>query len=274
MEKLFFLETKPVRYSSAGIKTLAIKMQKGEKCFLPHWHDRMELIRINHGRMYVECENERFELSENEIIVIPPKKMHKGFTLDEAVEYSVAMFDVTSFYNGTELCKNMLSSIFDGDARFNAVTKDEDIIDCFDKIFESNRDASLHTVAMVYRLVSLLYERELIEIREKPDSCFVKEVIEYLDENLSKKITVGTLSEKFGYSEAHFCRKFKEATGTSPMSYLKIHRLDMACRDIKGSDMSICDISQKFGFPDPNYFTRCFKERYELSPLRYRKLYH
>jgi transcriptional regulator GlxA family with amidase domain len=111
----------------------------------------------------------------------------------------------------------------------------------------------------------------LRELRERPTDLFAKRVTEYVAENISKEISVSSLAELFGYTEAHFCRKFKAAMGISPMIYLKIHRLDTACKYIRSSDASISDIALICGFTDANYFSRCFKERYELSPMKYRK---
>ena len=272
MKKELFLETKPVRYSEAGIKTLSFEMGGGDKCFIPHWHDRIELIRVKSGRMSVELGSEGYELCQDMLMIVPPKKMHKGYALTEGVKYDIAMFDLRSFYNEAELCKNMLSAIFDGVAIFNAVTADKDILVCFDRIFESNKHASLCTVASVYELISLLYERELVLLKERTEKAFVQRVIEYFDEKAGEEISVFSLAEKFGYTAAHFCRKFKEATGLSPMSYLKIYRLDMASRDIKQTDLPICEIAQRYGFDDANYFTRCFRARYELSPTKYRRI--
>lgn len=272
MKKELFLETKPVRYSEAGIKTISFEMNSGVKCFIPHWHDRIELIRVKDGCMTVELGNECFELSKDTLMFIPPKKLHKGYTVDSGVKYDIAMFDIRAFYNEVELCKTMLSAIFDGIAIFNSVTSDKDVVACFDKIFESNSRASLCTVASVYELISLLYERELLKLKERSEKAFVQRVIEYFEEKASEEISVFSLSENFGYTPAHFCRKFKEATGLSPMSYLKIYRLDMASRDIKQTDLPVCEIAQRYGFDDANYFTRCFKARYELSPTRYRRI--
>lgn len=37
------------------------------------------------------------------------------------------------------------------------------------------------------------------------------------------------------------------------------------------SDMQIADISDRLGFGSPRYFSRCFKNQFNMSPLEYRK---
>ncbi len=87
---------------------------------------------------------------------------------------------------------------------------------------------------------------------------------------LDSELTISAMSDKFGYSSEHFCRKFKEATGITPMTYLKIYRLEQALKKIKHSECSIGEIAAQCGFNDANYFTRCFKAHYGAPPRLYR----
>ena len=273
MKNTHFLEKKPVSYSAAGIKSISFSLPENGKCFIPHWHDRLEIIRVRSGRLYVECAGDEFCLGEDTLTVISPQKMHSGYTLDIGVTYDVIMLDVRSFYNDVGISRAELSGIFDGLAVFKSIITDSEIIECFDEVFESNKSASIYTVSSVYRLVGLLYERALLKMKEKSESIFIQRVSSYFYEHIAEEIDMDRLSALFGYTKSHFCRKFKAATGVSTMEYLGAYRLDIAAKLLKGSDMQISEIAEKCGFSDSNYFSRSFRARYDLSPREYRKIH-
>ncbi|MBQ3574002.1 MAG: helix-turn-helix transcriptional regulator [Clostridia bacterium] len=199
----------------------------------------MELLLIKSGKIYVEHGNDLTIVSSGELMIIPPKALHAAYTLDEGVEYTVLMFDLRSFYNETEICKNLLPAIFDGKAVFNAVTAHPEIIRCTDLICSDEGRGTLGTISKIYQLLDLIYQNELLELRLQPKNVIVKEIMDYLEENAAQEINIATLCERFGYTSAHLCRKFKNATGLSPMGYLKIYRLEMAHKKLKNRNASI-----------------------------------
>ena len=234
-----FLELAPVQYGPSATKILHFDFQPHCKCFRLHWHDRMELLLIKSGKIYVEHGNDLTIVSSGELMIIPPKALHAAYTLDEGVEYTVLMFDLRSFYNETEICKNLLPAIFDGKAVFNAVTAHPEIIRCTDLICSDEGRGTLGTISKIYQLLDLIYQNELLELRLQPKNVIVKEIMDYLEENAAQEINIATLCERFGYTSAHLCRKFKNATGLSPMGYLKIYRLEMAHKKLKNRNASI-----------------------------------
>lgn len=263
-------ELSPVHYNAAAVKSLFFRIAPHSRCFRLHWHDRVELLRVKTGRLLVECNNSTALLSAGKLMLIPPKALHKGYTTDSAVEYDVLMFDVRSFYNETELCRSLLPALFDGRAIFRQVTKNADIIACFDLIHSSN-ETSLATIANTYHLLNLFYRNELINLQNEPKNLFAQEMIAFFENHAAEDISISSLCETFGYTPAHLCRKFKQATGLPPMTYLKIYRLELAYKKIKNREGSISTIAANCGFSDANYFTRCFKAHFGASPLKYCK---
>lgn len=262
-------EITPVEYSTAAVKILHFKIKPHTTCFQLHWHDRVEIIRVKKGQMVLQCYNNTVKLKEGEMILFTPKIAHGGYTDDEEVEYDVLMFDLKMFYNQTDVCNHFFSAFFDGDAKFETVICNSETISCIDKICNSTDHGSLEIIALVYKLISLLFKKHLYKL--SPDSnTKIKLIIDYIEENYKLDIGTKTLSKKFGYSSEHFCRKFKESTGITPMTYLKIYRLEQSLKMIKSNEYSISEIALECGFLDANYFTRCFKAYYGVPPKHYK----
>lgn len=265
-----FLELTPVQYSPSATKILRLKFPAGKSCFRLHWHDRMELLHIRSGKLRIEIGGETETATKGGLIIIPPKALHSAIAVDEDADYDVLMFDIRSFYNDTDICKNILPSVFDERADFRKVIYDTDAVNCMNSICY-NSDETFGTIADLYKLFGILIEKALVQIRTQPKNAIIRKMIEYLEEHSTEEVTVSELSSLFGYSVPHFCRKFKDATGTSPMKYLMMYRLESACKKIVTEDRSISDIALEYGFSDSNYFARCFKKHFGIPPVKYRK---
>ena len=90
-------------------------------------------------------------------------------------------------------------------------------------------------------------------------------------ENYASDIDIDHLCEQSGLNRRTLSRRFKQATGSSPLLYLKKHRLDQARDLLKSTDLSIAEISLQVGYCDPDYFRRLFKQHYQLSPSDFKR---
>ncbi|MBP3436041.1 MAG: helix-turn-helix transcriptional regulator [Clostridia bacterium] len=262
-------ELAKVEYTAAAVKVLNFCVKPGTLCFTLHWHDRVEVIRIKKGNMAVEYGGNTVLLHEGELMIFSPRMAHKGYTQDSPVEYDVLMFDVRSFYNETAVCLQLLPQFFNGSVRFHTVISATETVRCVDRICHSSQPNSLDTTALVYQLLHLLFENHVasVSVTRKTDA---ETMVEYIEDNFASELTIAAMGDRFGYSSEHFCRKFKEATGITPMTYLKIYRLEQALKKIKHSESNIGEIAAQCGFSDANYFTRCFKAHYGVPPRFYR----
>ena len=266
----YYQEPTPVQYSAAGIKRRHyIRNKNGVRL---HWHDRMELIRLHRGQMLVGYGDNTATLLPGQVYIVPPKTPHAVRLASPTIEYDVLMFDVRRFYNETDVCQKYLRSIFDGNAQFTMTTDDATVTEAFDRLYAVCEEDSLEAVALVYRLLQALLDRCLTGLSQTP-RCdeTIREAMRYMEENFSQELSTQLLAERFGYSAAHFCRKFKETTWLSPMNYLRIYRLEEAAKRLRSGTGNVSNVALACGFPDPNYFTRCFKKHFGIPPTRYEK---
>lgn len=266
----YYKEPTPVQYNAAGVTSRHfLRTGKGVRL---HWHDRMELIRLHGGKAQVGYGDNTAVLEPGQLYIVPPKTPHMLKLLTDTVEYDVLMFDVRWFYNQTALVRTSLESIFNANARFFMTTDDSLVRDRFDELYGICQTQSLEAVASVYRLLQSLLDRCLVQLSEDPGGdATIREVIAYMESNFSQELTTDQLAARFGYSTAHFCRKFKQTTWLSPMNYLRIYRLEEAAKRLGRGGENISTVALACGFPDSNYFTRCFKKHFGVPPTKYEK---
>jgi AraC-like DNA-binding protein len=99
----------------------------------------------------------------------------------------------------------------------------------------------------------------------------MKLVLKYVENNYMEKITIADIAATVDYSESHFMRYFKETMGISFIGYLRDYRLTMAARLLTSSDSSVLDIASSVGFDNLSYFNRAFKQKYHMTPRRFRQ---
>ncbi len=100
----------------------------------------------------------------------------------------------------------------------------------------------------------------------------IRLVLEKLNREFLKNISVHDLSHFCCMSRSNFMRLFKESTGMSPLQYILRLRIDHACRKLAETDSTISEIGFASGFSDSNYFTRIFKKITGMTPKDYRRI--
>ncbi|MEM9160793.1 MAG: AraC family transcriptional regulator [Verrucomicrobiota bacterium] len=95
-------------------------------------------------------------------------------------------------------------------------------------------------------------------------------VIDFVETNYSKRITVADLAELAGLSLRTFERQFKKRFKISPSAYLKKVRINAACRELIHSNMTIAQIASSCGFCDQSYMTKEFARLMQVTPQVYR----
>ena len=98
----------------------------------------------------------------------------------------------------------------------------------------------------------------------------VKEAQSFMEEKFTSRICVEDLACGLGISPRHFVRRFKSATGDSPLLYLQRIRIEAAKQKLEKTMEPIEQITQQVGYEDPNSFRKLFKKTTGLSPREYR----
>jgi transcriptional regulator GlxA family with amidase domain len=82
---------------------------------------------------------------------------------------------------------------------------------------------------------------------------------------------VAKMVARSGLNERTFKRRFRAATGQSPMDYVQTLRIEEAKQELETGDAATDDIALSVGYEDPTYFRRLFKKRTGITPSRYRQ---
>lgn len=98
----------------------------------------------------------------------------------------------------------------------------------------------------------------------------IQNSINYIENNLCKKIRLTDIAKQSYFSEFYFHKLFRNIIGTTVMDYIKKRRLIEAATDLVKTNEKITDIAFKYQFGSEESFSRAFKRMYGMSPRKYR----
>lgn len=101
----------------------------------------------------------------------------------------------------------------------------------------------------------------------------ISQIINYLQTNYQRKITIGELTKIFNINRTTLSRQFYEATKSSVIDYLIKYRVKVASTLLKDTRLSISEIRERVGVNDTTCFWRIFKKYTGHSPSVYRSKY-
>ena len=82
---------------------------------------------------------------------------------------------------------------------------------------------------------------------------------------------VATMIQLSGLTERTFSRRFKQATGMSPIEYVHTLRLEEAKQLLESGDAPLEAIAEQVGYEDAAFFGRLFRRKVGVTPIQYRK---
>lgn len=107
---------------------------------------------------------------------------------------------------------------------------------------------------------------------EKEYISRIHKVIDYIDRNIDKSLSLESLSRIACFSPFHFHRLFSSFVGETLNSFIKRVRIEKAANLlITNRDESIINIALMCGFSSHSVFSREFKKKFKVSAKDYRK---
>jgi len=101
-------------------------------------------------------------------------------------------------------------------------------------------------------------------------SFIVKNALEYIDNNFTRKLTLIEVAEKTYVSQWHLSKLLNKYTGKNFSELLNQARIKKAKELLKNPSLRIGDVAEQVGFFDMAHFSRVFKKQVGISANEYR----
>lgn len=110
------------------------------------------------------------------------------------------------------------------------------------------------------------------EITTNPiDQKFMKDLVEMIEKEMdNSELSVGALADMLGLDKTSLYRKIKSITGQTATAFIRHMRLRKAAELLKDETLNVSEVMYMVGYTHPSYFTRSFKELFDMAPSEYK----
>lgn len=261
-----------------------------------HWHKALELTYINEGRVSCHINGVRYNISENDLLIINSSDIHGMYIRNKEMASGITLMISYDFLKSNYNNIDNIEFIMSKDEFMKAVLKDL-LIKIFNMYTSTVKECTLkpNDIAKAVfeeqgnefyylRIKSILYEIMFIlltyfkvdkdiriNIKSKRYIDRFKKITEYIENNYKENLILEDVANYYGLSREHLARSFKKYMGTTFGEYLNSIRLYNAYMDLLTTDYSITQIGLDNGFPNVASFINKFRLAYGKTPYKYKK---
>lgn len=267
-----------------------IIMQKHNR-FTParfHQHEFFEMIYVYSGSAEHEIQGVNATLTCGDLLIIAPSISHSLSVFDDSIVIDALIQKGTFLNYFFEFLKrdNVLSSFFQRDLFLNHnqpyitfhTYKDDELehilFDMFIEYYTEDdlSDNILNNLCMIYfaKLVRRHQTNAEVFSSSNKENTQLLNIITYIQNNYTTA-TLTSVARHFHYAPAYLSNYIKEHTGENFIDLVKNTKLLRAEYLLSNSNLSVQDICVQIGYESAPHFIRLFKEKYGVSPSKYRK---
>lgn len=146
-----------------------------------------------------------------------------------------------------------------------------------DELESGGQSGLLYSEGLVMAILGyLLHNYSNLSLSTTPScqtiaSWQIKEIKDFVEENLESAISVSDLAQLAGCSQFYFVRNFKQITGQSPYQYVLSRRIARAQEMVIENKLSLVEVAYTCGFSSQSHMTDIFRQKLGVTPGRYRR---
>lgn len=257
----------------------------GEHGELTHWHDAIEVVDVEQGRMLCQTNQSTFELTKGDLCFINRQQLHRLAGADTVHGEARTLVIGTSLVAHTpHITEAYIKPVLE-DPAFEHIllpghlphaARLRDLVEDIDLMLRERPTAwGLEVIAACHQIFRELFcslaERDGAPTPVDANIAVVKRMIAFIRRAFAEDIQLKDIALAGSVSKSTCTRLFQRYTGRSPVSYLIEYRLEQGAMMLRSSDDTVATIAQACGFSQQSYFTRMFQRTFGATPVAYRK---
>jgi len=235
---------------------------------ISHYHHSKhnEILIFVDGNSKMAVEGSEYYLNPYDIMIIRSSEMHRMYHIEPTKPYERYVWHIPDNFFIKNNCEE-LSKVFmarssgEGNRIPGELVKDSYVSDILKKTDEyASMPDNVPQSVMRGKLIELLFHLNILHskvITETTTDTTVRNVIKYINDNISEKLSLDAISDNFFMSKSYLCHKFKNHTGLTVNQYIK-HKRFIKVRELSAEGMNLSDASIKAGFGSYSNFYKTY----------------
>lgn len=238
----------------------------------------MEFLFILKGQLKVIINNQKYKLSESDVLLINNGDVYELYGEEENIVLSMQIDN--DFFNNVmrgEQSLFLCNSSINENENYNDIRKILSKI-MYEYSIKKNR-YDFKVMSLLYDLIYLLdinftiveeYKMQTLEIKNSKHTERINNILTYIKQNYYKQISLQDVADAQYLTPEYLSKFFKSHMNITILNCLNEYRLSQAVKDLIRTDNSVTIIAMNNGFPNLAAFNKIFKEIYETTPAEYR----
>lgn len=242
----------------------------------PHRHSYYELLFFLEGDVTYMIGDRPYRLLPGDLLIIPRDTPHHPIFGGTVRYRRVVLWLTPEFVRSLEQGEELVSCL-EGDEqrrlyRFDSAEGSR-LMECAMTIAEEfsyeRPFANTMSILLVTQLLILVCRMMPAAAdgggTDSASQQLVRDVVAFINENLTRDLTLDYLADHFFISKFYLSRVFKKHMNVTPHSYISQRRLFLA-KQLLYDGLSPTEVYRRCGYSDYSSFFRAFKEKYGFSP--------
>lgn len=257
----------------------------GDKiCF--HFHNHIEINQVATGKMVYVADGKLIELNPGDMLVVQNRVPHAWRAMTDDTFVRHINISVEGFIQKGELFrdeKSLCTNLANGNSVLKIDGSDEanrPMLEAFENAIAEQKRKEIgyrgivrsETTKFIFQLGRYVYN--FVEHTEnskyKDSSGVIKQVLDYINENLADEITLAEAADIAHMNRTYFSVYFKQEMGMGFNDFITKTRMAKAADLLLNTDSKITNIVSDCGYSSIAHFNKVFKSIYFTTPSRFR----
>jgi AraC-like DNA-binding protein len=225
-----------------------------------HFHKNFELVYILDGELEVQVDGKQALMKKDQFLLVLPNSIHYYHT----PQYSKVWVGVFS-----EDFISEFSKIIHGKERSELIFNCTEVELAYLKsalLADDQLSDILALKASLYIICNRYLKTDQWGERISFDADLAHQIIDYVEENFLRNITLADVAQAFGYEYHYFSRCFSNIFHMNFKTFLNQFRFDYAKRLIMDSNLDMTTIAMESGFGSLRNFNRIYNKFAKNTP--------
>lgn len=240
-----------------------------------HWHGEIELLYVIQGMIKVNVEESKYEVPQNEMILINSGKKHTVVSEKDSMLCQIYLpyHEICDYLKEDYVlleCNSLLEKGYKYDQLKQYV---KDLL----MTYIEGDEQIITRISVEYKILDYLLKYFYVDFGKKTgerryvENQRISIILNYIYANYAETISLTEIAEKVYMSPSSLSRFFKKEMGESFVQFVRRVRLNKAAEQLIYTSLSISKIAVNNGFSNPSAMNKDFKEMYGITPKEYRK---
>ena len=235
-----------------------------------HSHTNAEILLITKGEGLIISKEKQYPIKEKNLFIINTHTEHYEVS-NTSCHFMAIGVDKLNVYLKEDFNKKIISINLKDDEY-------QKILLLYQLMFLDSKsevdDNVIHnSFSSIISLIKRIIDINFNSVSKSKYSFLVANAIDIIENNYYSNISLNDLAERLSIAKSTLEHQFKKETNYSIIEYKFNCQLQEACNLLKITNMQISDVAMETGFNNLSYFSKMFKNKYNLTPKTYRKLH-